>query len=275
MPAATQRVNAMYGKKLQREWAPLSPIERDEFEDLPLSITRPPIVYTTVVSSPAFNQQGLVAHVHMPASSFVVLGEALHQPVQITSAYMIVPSPIRSVKFLNLASKDMLTLAGYQGLNFSLFKRTDSSTQEDLVEHKEAQVQELIFRIRSSRFIRHCERLANRLVTLFNDAKEEDSACPGISIESLRNFYNFLQLQPDLKYPSISLTPEHNIYASWRDGLDRIFSAHFLAGGDVRFVVFTPNPRHAGRQIRISGMATTDILMETVASYEVKTWILE
>jgi len=110
---------------------------------------------------------------------------------------------------------------------------------------------------------------------LFNDAKEEDSASLGISVGSLRNFYNFLRLHTNLKCPTISLTPDYNIYASWRGEQNRVFSVHFLPNGDVRFVIFKPNDRHPGRQIRLSGIATTDVLMETVVPDSVSDWISE
>ncbi len=120
-------------------------------------------------------------------------------------------------------------------------EKEDPFTQTDLLDSEENKVQELIFRIRTSRSISHWERLANRLLTLYNDAKEEDSASPGIALGSLRNFYNFLQLHTNLKCPTISLTPDNNIYASWREVRNRVFSVHFLSNGDVRFVIFKPN----------------------------------
>ena len=151
----------------------------------------------------------------------------------------------------------------------------DPFTQADLLNSEEDQVQELIFRIRKSLSITYHESLANRLLTLFYDAKEEDSVSLGISVGSLRNFYNFLRLHTNLKSPTISLTPDYNIYASWRGEQNRVFSVHFLPNGDVRFVIFKPNDRHPGRQIRLSGIATTDILMETVAPDAVSYWISE
>jgi hypothetical protein len=151
----------------------------------------------------------------------------------------------------------------------------DPLTQTDLLNNEEDQVQELIFRIRKSFSITYHESLASRLLTLFNDAKEEDSASLGIAVGSLRNFYNFLRLHTNLKCPTISLTPDYNIYASWRGEQNRVFSVHFLPNGDVRFVIFKPNDRHPGRQIRLSGIATTDILMETVAPDAVSYWVSE
>jgi hypothetical protein len=143
------------------------------------------------------------------------------------------------------------------------------------LDSEEAQVQELIFWIRTSISIPYWEGLTNRLVTLFNDAKEEDSASPGISVGSLSNFYNFFQLHTDLKCPTISLTPDNNIYASWRVDQKKLFSVLFLPIWDTRFVIFRPNDLHPERQIRISGTATTDILKAMVAPYGVWDWISE
>ena len=151
----------------------------------------------------------------------------------------------------------------------------DPITQATLLKNEEDQVQELIFRIKRSIAISYRKSLANRILTLFNDAKEEDPDCLGIAAESLRNFYNFLHLHTDIKRPTISLTPDYNIYASWRGEQNRVFSVHFLPNGDVRFVIFKPNDRHPGRQIRLSGIATTDILMETVAPDAVSYWVSE
>jgi len=151
----------------------------------------------------------------------------------------------------------------------------DPITQATLLKNEEDQVQELIFRIKRSIAISYRKSLANTILTLFNDAKEEDPDCLGIAAESLRSFYNFLHLHTDIKCPTISLTPDYNIYASWRGEQNRVFSVHFLPNGDVRFVIFKPNDRHPGRQIRLSGIATTDVLMETVAPDSVSDWISE
>jgi hypothetical protein len=153
-------------------------------------------------------------------------------------------------------------------------EKRDPFTQSDLLDREEEQLQDLIFRIRTSLCISYRESLANRLVTLINDAKEEEEfAGVGIAVDSLRNFYNFFQSNTDLKLPAISLTPDCNIYASWRSEKGQLFSVLFLPGGDTRFVIFKPNDLHPERQVRISGAATTDILMETVAPHGVWNWI--
>jgi len=151
----------------------------------------------------------------------------------------------------------------------------DPITQANLLNSEENQVQELIFRIKTSRSISYRESLANRILALFKDAKEEDPDCIGIATESFRNFYNFIHLHTNIKCPIISLTPEYNIYASWRGEQNRVFSIHFLPNADVRFVMFKPNDRYPERKIRISGLATTDIIMETLTPYYLEDWVLE
>ncbi len=154
-------------------------------------------------------------------------------------------------------------------------EKKDPFTKEDLLNSEDNQVQQLIFQIRISTYIPNNERLANRLIALFNDAKEEDPDSTGISVDSIRSFCNFFQKHTYLKYPIITLTPDNNIYASWEGEENRLFSVHFLPDGITNFVIFKPNDRHPERTIRLSGIATSDILMETVAPHGVNDWISE
>lgn len=165
--------------------------------------------------------------------------------------------------------------------NLSAFHRIKSNktlTRVDLIDDTDEKVQELIFKFKTSPRISHGESIATRLLDLFHGEKGEDPLSLGISDGSLQNFYNFLisfVTLNKMKTPSISLTPENNIYASWRFEEGRLFSIHFLPGGDIRFVVFKPNERHPDRKIRVSGTATSDTIMETVGPYGVWGWILE
>jgi hypothetical protein len=143
----------------------------------------------------------------------------------------------------------------------------------DLVDSEEKQAQELIYRFRTSRNISVHESLAKKLLALHNYAKEEDSTSSGITIGSLRHFFNFFHLHSKLKCPTISLTPDNNVYARWKGEKDCLFSIHFLSNGNASFVIFKPNDKHPELKIRLSGIATTDILMETVESYGVNDWI--
>lgn len=163
-----------------------------------------------------------------------------------------------------------------------ILRSSDPSTQLELLDTEEGQVKELILdqvrelvlRFRFLYSIPYREALVNRILTLFKDAKEEDELSIGISPGSLRNFYYFLCAHSDLKRPQISLTPENNIYASWKAGNDKVFSVHFLPNEDTRFVVFAPNNRQPERPIRISGIATVDVLMNVVEPHGVKNWAM-
>lgn len=146
-------------------------------------------------------------------------------------------------------------------------EKKDSFTQTTLLKNQDNEVQDLIFKINRLNSIPFRKILVNKLLTLFNDAKEEDTDCIGVDAESLRNFISFLQSNTNLKFPNISLTPEYKIYASWRGNKNQVFSVHFLQNGDTRFVIFKPNKKHPKQKIRLSGVATTDILMETVSPY--------
>ena len=163
----------------------------------------------------------------------------------------------------------------YKSKNFHIWsEKKDPITQSNLIEIEEEEVQELIYQIKTSD-IRYRNEIANRLITLFKDSKEEDPYGPGIKAGSLRNFISFLELYPDVKCPSISLTPEHNIYVSWRDKNNKVFSIHFLSDKDTRFVIFLPNYRHPERKIRVAGIATVDVLLETIAPYGLTDWIFD
>ena len=106
----------------------------------------------------------------------------------------------------------LFTTADVTRWSFQTYDWTDKddiSTQGSLLEKEEAEVHKLIFQIKSF----SCGgRLAKRLVALFKYGKEEDSASSGISVNSLRNFYNFLRLYSNLKHPAISLTRDYNVY---------------------------------------------------------------
>lgn len=154
-------------------------------------------------------------------------------------------------------------------------KKEDPFTQVDLLNNEDDQVQNLILRLRRVFSIPYHESLADKLLTLFNDAKEEDDASPGISLGSFECLYDFLQSHTNLMCPIISLTPDNNIYASWKPISKHVFSVHFLSNKVVRFVIFKPNNMNPGKQIRISGVATNDTLMEEVASSGVLDWIVE
>jgi hypothetical protein len=149
------------------------------------------------------------------------------------------------------------------------------TTSQNLVDDIDKEVKVLILSLGISPFIRQRKHLAERLGTLYGFMKEEEPTSPGISVGSLRTFYTFYRLNPELKKPSLSLAPNSNIYASWRFEDGRVFSILFLPDGDARYVILKPNERHPDRQIQVSGTLTVDILMEKVMPYGVLEWLSE
>ncbi|MBN2286958.1 MAG: hypothetical protein JXI43_10955 [Tissierellales bacterium] len=145
-------------------------------------------------------------------------------------------------------------------------EKIDPYTQTDLISIEEEQIQELIYQVRKTIDISINENIANRLITLFYDVKEEGPTSSCITVSSLRNFYFFLLLiSPiELKYPAISLTPDNDIFISWENRQGQVFSVHFLENWDVHFVIFKKNDRHPERTDRFSGITTTDQIIETI-----------
>ena len=171
-----------------------------------------------------------------------------------------------------LNSFNLITGATAATLDSSLesFVDEDTATESLTLEKNEDQVAKLIWNILGTRSIPDRESIAKRLFELLQDVKDEETESAGMSIESLRSFYNFLQTHSNLKKPAIALTPVNDIYVSWRAG-DFVFSIHFLSTGFVRFAIIAPNP-HAEQPFRISGLANAENLVEKVKPWGILNW---
>ena len=161
------------------------------------------------------------------------------------------------------------------GIHYSTAIAEMIPSQLSLFNVENERIQNLIFQIRMSSVISYRERIATNLLALNDYTKEESPESTGISLGSLQSFYDFIQMHNNLKCPIISLTPDDNIYLSWRGEKNRLFSIHFLPGEEVRFVVFKPNDMHPGKEDRFSGRTTYDTLKEAVTQYLVWDWISE
>jgi len=136
----------------------------------------------------------------------------------------------------------------------------------------EKKIRKLINYVRDESKIQFAEELAARLNFLHEVAKEEDPDEVPISPESLSNFIGFLQNTPNLRYPSVVLTPSNEISAQWRTAPNRHFAVVFLPTGETRFVIFTPNPGDPDKTDRLSGITSVDSLMETAQPHRVLEW---
>ena len=142
---------------------------------------------------------------------------------------------------------------------------------EELLSNDE-KVLEIILHVRNQLNINFSKQLADRIKFLFDISKEEYPEEVAILPQSLRNFVGFLQSATNLRYPDVVLSPSKNIRAQWRTGPNRHFAVEFLPTGDAHFVIFTPDPMHPDKTIRMSGLASVDSLMETVQPHGVLTW---
>lgn len=125
--------------------------------------------------------------------------------------------------------------------------------------------------LRNDAQIRDRIRLANRVDELLEAFREEEGGRV-FSVDSLRGLISFLETNPALKLPSVTITPNGEFYASWKQGPDRIFSVQFLNSHSVRYVVFAPSAEHVGRTDRASGSTSADSVMRSIAHFNVLAW---
>lgn len=145
-------------------------------------------------------------------------------------------------------------------------------TERDTVEEQGESVEAMILAVPSSLAVPYANTLSRRLAELFAASRQEAETELEMSRSSLRWFLDFMRSNAGLACPLVGLSPEGNIYAAWKRDRDALFSAHFLPSGLVRFVVFTPNPRHRGAVTRLSGATTASNLLDTVRPHGVLSW---
>jgi len=88
--------------------------------------------------------------------------------------------------------------------------------------------------------------------------RQEEADASGMSVDSLLGLYLALSGVSDLALPSITLTGDGNLYATWRIDRERVFSAHFLGKDEARYVLIRPDPRDSSRTLRSTGSVPAD-----------------
>jgi hypothetical protein len=143
-------------------------------------------------------------------------------------------------------------------------------TQTDMLKSEEEEVNRLLLLIK----IFYQKELADILFELHNISKEEEPDYVGMSSESLNNFYNFLQKYRLIKLPNFSLSPEHNIYASW-EVENSVVSIHFLQNKSINFVIFKTNFEQPDTKERSFGTTTINTIDKMISGEIIKKWIEE
>jgi hypothetical protein len=125
---------------------------------------------------------------------------------------------------------------------------------------------ELIRALQATTTISYKEVLAERLGLLM-DASDAEPADELISMNSLESMIRFLERHPRLAYPSVTITPSGDFYATWRKNRTHVFSIEFLNSGQARFVVLKMETAE-----QLSGLTFPSSVMNVVAPLNVMEW---
>ena len=136
----------------------------------------------------------------------------------------------------------------------------------------EGRIEREISSFRTSSSLPYRDRLARRLEFLLSAMEEDGEAWTEDSPLSLRRMLMFLERAPHLKCPTVTVTPAATFRAQWTVDEREHFAIEFLADGQVRFVVFAPNPKRPDRIRRVSGITSSDTALNEVRPYEIEKW---
>jgi hypothetical protein len=134
------------------------------------------------------------------------------------------------------------------------------------------QIQRQIPAFRRGGGLPYRERLARRLDFLLGALEEEEETWAEDSPDSLRQMLLFLQAVPDFRCPTVTVTPAATFRAEWNAGQNRHLAIDFLPDGQVRFVVFSPDPLHPDRVQRVSGIVSRADVMRAIEPYKIYRW---
>lgn len=144
------------------------------------------------------------------------------------------------------------------------------------VDSRHQQIEKIVQQIRNLPLLEDRDRIANRIEVLEAARIEEleDGDLP-LSPNSLEAFVSFLNLEPKLIYPILTLTPDGHVFAEWDAEANRYFAIEFLgSNGDIRYVLFFPNPIEREKRITSSGSATVDTVMINIAEvHGAREWV--
>jgi hypothetical protein len=161
-------------------------------------------------------------------------------------------------------------------LTIKLLNSVTVFTQKELfdVNVEEKQVQQLISQISLFDKLSCKEIIKNKLDKLYIISKEEDPGSTGISLDSLRTFYKFLQNNIMIECPMISLTPDNDIYATWKNIDGQLLSLNFLQDGNVSFVLFKFDTNNPTKITPASDTIPVSQLFRVIDFTEILSWTL-
>lgn len=135
-------------------------------------------------------------------------------------------------------------------------------------------ISDLISRIDAHPRLRDAPRLAARLKQLQATSREEQPGQAPPALSSIKALIGFLVAHPELAQPSLVLTTEGHLRGRWRRSPQEYLALEFPDAEEVRFVVFTADPKHPYKTIRASGSATPASVMSLLEPYGVWRWTM-
>lgn len=126
----------------------------------------------------------------------------------------------------------------------------------------EGQIEQIISGIRNAAQLAHRESLSRRLEFLMDAMQDEAGEWQQGSPESLRQMLLFLGTVPHFRYPTVTITPSATFRIQWADDRNGHFAADFLPDGQVKFVLFYPDPHHSNHIQRHSGITSRENLSQ-------------
>ncbi|MDI2593105.1 hypothetical protein POF45_16960 [Pseudomonas sp. 681] len=152
-----------------------------------------------------------------------------------------------------------------------------SVTAFDELDRRRADTTEIdnyICKLRALHVVKNAGRIADRIVNLL-DLYKEDYDGKSLSSPSLATFTEFLILHSASKFPSITATPAGELYVQWKHSESQRLGIQFLAGSEIKWVLFKSNSVYEGRIDQFSGRTVVDSFKETATALGIHEWIVE
>ena len=113
-------------------------------------------------------------------------------------------------------------------------------------------------------------RLKRRLDFLF---EPDDGQDVRISPGSMRQFLQFVQKEPKLRFPAIVVTDSKNIKAIWQASESQIFWIEFEPNGDVSYLAFSPNKKRSDGIERVSALSAVEVVLQRAKDIGALAWM--
>ena len=117
----------------------------------------------------------------------------------------------------------------------------------------------------------HAEMVAERLEHLDELEQEEENEEP-ISLDSVATFLSFLVAFSSRAEPGITVTPDGNIYATWKAEGGRHCGIEFAPMRAAKLVLMVPGEAETGSGVHIAGMMGSADLERTLRLHGVHAW---